>query len=272
MLPSYERTPHTEALCAHLEALERARDPPAGCLPAAAARRSRCTSLAASRPGTSGAARRSASSSRATRPSWPRRTSAELEGTCSIRAGRSPASRVSAESAAVNRWNTTQGGGVIAAGVRGGLTGYGANLLIVDDPVKDREEADSAAIRNSTWAWWTEVATHAADARRGRAARADALARGRPGRAHPGSPERGRVDGAQRSRRSPRRTTRSGVPRARRSGRTGTRRERLEALRSEIGERAFLALYQQRPTLGAGRDLPARVDDRPLRRASRAGA
>ena len=60
-----------------------------------------------------------------------------------------PRRAVSAESAAVNRWDTTKGGGVIAAGVRGGLTGHGANLLIVDDPVKDREEADTEAIRNS---------------------------------------------------------------------------------------------------------------------------
>jgi predicted phage terminase large subunit-like protein len=65
---------------------------------------------------------------------------------------------VSPESAAVNRWNTTGGGGVIAAGVGGGLTGFGADLLIVDDPVKDRSEADSPAIREATWRWWTEVA------------------------------------------------------------------------------------------------------------------
>ena len=31
-------------------------------------------------------------------------------------------------------------------------------MLVVDDPVKDREEADSESTRNTTWAWWTQVA------------------------------------------------------------------------------------------------------------------
>lgn len=66
--------------------------------------------------------------------------------------------RVSPESSAVGRWATTSGGGLIASGVGGGLTGFGANLLVVDDPLKDREQADSAAIRDSVWSWWGEVA------------------------------------------------------------------------------------------------------------------
>jgi predicted phage terminase large subunit-like protein len=66
--------------------------------------------------------------------------------------------RVSAESAAVNRWGTTVGGGVIAAGVGGGVTGFGADLLVVDDPVRGREDADSDAVREATWRWFTEVA------------------------------------------------------------------------------------------------------------------
>lgn len=68
------------------------------------------------------------------------------------------ATNVAADSSAVNRWATSAGGGLIAAGVGGGITGFGAHLLIVDDPVKGREEADSAAIRESTWRWWSEVA------------------------------------------------------------------------------------------------------------------
>lgn len=50
-------------------------------------------------------------------------------------------------------------GGLIAVGVGGGLTGKGADLLIVDDPVKDRRDADSPTIRKATWDWWTDVAT-----------------------------------------------------------------------------------------------------------------
>jgi hypothetical protein len=49
------------------------------------------------------------------------------------------ATRVAADSSAVNRWATSSGGIVIATGVGGGLTGHGADLLVVDDPVKDRE-------------------------------------------------------------------------------------------------------------------------------------
>ena len=69
-----------------------------------------------------------------------------------------PGVKVSEESAAVNRWHTSEGGGCIAAGVGGGLTGFGAHLLIIDDPVKDRASADSEAQRNLAWNWYTDVA------------------------------------------------------------------------------------------------------------------
>jgi predicted phage terminase large subunit-like protein len=65
---------------------------------------------------------------------------------------------LSSESAAVGRWHTTAGGGVIAAGVAGALTGFGADLLVVDDPLKDRDEADSETIRERAWRWLVEVA------------------------------------------------------------------------------------------------------------------
>lgn len=52
-----------------------------------------------------------------------------------------------------------QEGGFVAVGVGGGLTGKGADLLLVDDPVRDREEADSETMRRKTWEWWTDVAT-----------------------------------------------------------------------------------------------------------------
>lgn len=65
---------------------------------------------------------------------------------------------VSAESRAVNRWQTTAGGVVIAAGVGSALTGFGADAMIVDDPIADRASAESPAIRESTWAWFQDVA------------------------------------------------------------------------------------------------------------------
>lgn len=49
-------------------------------------------------------------------------------------------------------------GGMIAAGVGGGITGHGADLLIVDDPIKDAREADSALVRDRLWDWFTTTA------------------------------------------------------------------------------------------------------------------
>lgn len=45
-----------------------------------------------------------------------------------------------------------------SCGVGGGITGQGADILIVDDPVKDRAEANSATVRQSIWDWYTSTA------------------------------------------------------------------------------------------------------------------
>jgi len=45
-------------------------------------------------------------------------------------------------------------GGLYAAGVLGGLTGRGADLLLIDDPVKDALEAQSSIYRQRTWDWY----------------------------------------------------------------------------------------------------------------------
>ncbi len=45
-----------------------------------------------------------------------------------------------------------------STGVGGGITGTGADILIVDDPVKDRASANSQTIRESTWDWYTSTA------------------------------------------------------------------------------------------------------------------
>lgn len=66
--------------------------------------------------------------------------------------------RVASDSSAVNRWATDHKGVVLAAGVGGAMTGFGGHLLIVDDPVKGREEADSETYREKAWEWYTEVA------------------------------------------------------------------------------------------------------------------
>ena len=60
---------------------------------------------------------------------------------------------------AAGRWQTEQGGGLLAAGVGTGLTGFGGTLVVLDDPIKDREEADSEVVREHTWSWYQEVLT-----------------------------------------------------------------------------------------------------------------
>lgn len=44
-----------------------------------------------------------------------------------------------------------------SAGVGGGITGMGGNILIVDDPLKDRAEADSPTIRQKIYDWYTST-------------------------------------------------------------------------------------------------------------------
>lgn len=42
-----------------------------------------------------------------------------------------------------------------SAGVGGGITGMGADIAIIDDPVKDAKEANSQTVRDSVWDWYT---------------------------------------------------------------------------------------------------------------------
>jgi predicted phage terminase large subunit-like protein len=51
-------------------------------------------------------------------------------------------------------WDTTNAGQYRAAGVGGVITGMRADLAIIDDPVKSREEADSDTRRNRVWEWY----------------------------------------------------------------------------------------------------------------------
>ncbi|WP_159622683.1 phage terminase large subunit [Ruania rhizosphaerae] len=49
-------------------------------------------------------------------------------------------------------------GGVYTAGVGGALTGRPVDLLIIDDPIKDRVQAESKVYRDRAWDWWTDTA------------------------------------------------------------------------------------------------------------------
>lgn len=57
---------------------------------------------------------------------------------------------------AVEEWETAIGGGLRAAGVGAGVTGFGADLIMIDDPVKSREEAESEAYRERCWDWFND--------------------------------------------------------------------------------------------------------------------
>ena len=62
--------------------------------------------------------------------------------------------RLMADSRAVDRFETTAGGLVICVGIEGGITGEAADLIVIDDPVRGRAEAESATYRQHAWEWW----------------------------------------------------------------------------------------------------------------------
>ncbi len=67
--------------------------------------------------------------------------------------------RVRDDTSAADEWELdSTGGGMLTAGVCGGITGRGANLFVIDDPVKDAEEAFSATIRQKHKDWYDAVA------------------------------------------------------------------------------------------------------------------
>ena len=68
---------------------------------------------------------------------------------------KAPFVHISQEVHAAKFWKTTKGGGCLAVGVGTGVTGFGGNILIVDDPVKSREEANSETYRRKVKNWWT---------------------------------------------------------------------------------------------------------------------
>jgi len=49
-------------------------------------------------------------------------------------------------------------GGYVAAGIGGGINGKGAHVLVIDDPLKNAEEADSADLREKIWDWYGSTA------------------------------------------------------------------------------------------------------------------
>ena len=62
------------------------------------------------------------------------------------------------DSSSAKRFHTNKGGSYFAAGVGGPVTGRGAHLLLIDDPVKNREDAESDTNRRKIRDWYTSTA------------------------------------------------------------------------------------------------------------------
>nr|DAL87868.1 MAG TPA: Terminase large subunit [Caudoviricetes sp.] len=63
--------------------------------------------------------------------------------------------QLSQDNAANNNWSLEgHRGGLLATGIGGSITGEGADVLIIDDPFKNAEEAKSKTIRDKVWDEW----------------------------------------------------------------------------------------------------------------------
>lgn len=69
-----------------------------------------------------------------------------------------PNVRLKEDEKAKGRWSTNKGGGYMAAGVGGAVTGRGADVFLIDDPVKNAEEASSLVMRDKVWEWFKSTA------------------------------------------------------------------------------------------------------------------
>jgi len=65
--------------------------------------------------------------------------------------------RIPAPMQQAHEWGTAQGGSYYAVGIGGGLTGRGFDIGIIDDPVKDAEEAQSITYRDRAYNWYQTV-------------------------------------------------------------------------------------------------------------------
>lgn len=82
----------------------------------------------------------------------------EVEGYISDSIYRQVFPKMSLKTASVDRIETMAGGKCFFVGRGAAITGRGAIGLLVDDPLKDRVEADSAVTREKSWTWFNQVA------------------------------------------------------------------------------------------------------------------
>lgn len=65
---------------------------------------------------------------------------------------------VNPDHAAASAWSLKEGGTMHTAGVGGPMTGRGGDVILIDDPIKNQEEAASPVYRDKAWAWFNSVA------------------------------------------------------------------------------------------------------------------
>jgi len=68
-----------------------------------------------------------------------------------------PDTKLRVDDRSAESWRTTKSGGFMAAGMQGGITGKGANIAIIDDPLKGQEEADNPTAREKLWLTYSAV-------------------------------------------------------------------------------------------------------------------
>ena len=178
------------------------------------------------------------------------------------------------DSSAANRWHTDAGGMYAAVGIGTATTGRGAHIFLIDDPFKDREEADSENQREKVWRWYTSTAYTRleSDIRRGDVTEDDELWHELLDDIGDGNAEpfegaivlictrwheddlAGRLEASQNNGGEEWETL--DLPAILSDGRALWSAkypiERLEKIRATIGERDWSALYQQRPTPDEG--------------------
>lgn len=178
--------------------------------------------------------------------------------------------RIAPDNGAVTSWKLADHrGGVRSVGIAGGLTGRPADIIFIDDPISNMEQAESKTYRDRAWSFWTSVArTRLApgapvvliltrwhhDDLAGRLLRSEEGHRWRvinvPAQANH-HPEKGEVDPLGRE-------PGEWMDSARTDERTGAQRtaKDWEATRREVGPRVWNALYQGNPSPDQGGLFP----------------
>lgn len=66
--------------------------------------------------------------------------------------------RLNPEDSGAKAWTTNENGGVRAVGVGGQILGFGAHVFIVDDPIRDMEQADNPTAMEKVYDWFSSIA------------------------------------------------------------------------------------------------------------------